>query len=176
MEAPVKQPAWAFGIAAAAGALFLGISFLQGDAVSNAAPAGVTIPQVITAAPVCLTLDQTGHETYWSDALSTHFRGSTEQGVTHGRVDVLTADFAIEVDWFKKFHEGIGQALHYAMESGKQPAVALIVKPDEAPLNEHMVSKLALIERLTDRHGISLFILYEEATCPAPRPAQTAMQ
>ena len=38
-----------------------------------------------------------------------------------GRVDVLTGTRAIELDWLKgnKFHEGIGQALHYGDVTGQ---------------------------------------------------------
>ena len=45
-----------------------------------------------------------------------------------GRVDVLTDTQAIELDWLKgnKFHEGIGQALHYGDVTGQQPVLALI--------------------------------------------------
>jgi hypothetical protein len=44
------------------------------------------------------------------------------------RVDVLTGTQAIELDWLKgnKFHEGIGQALHYGDVTGQQPVLALI--------------------------------------------------
>jgi len=43
------------------------------------------------------------------------------------RVDCLTATHAIEVDWAKKWAEGIGQALYYGIKTDKRPAVALIV-------------------------------------------------
>jgi len=45
---------------------------------------------------------------------------------TNGRIDLLTEDFAIEVDFIQKWHEGIGQALHYASATGKRPALALV--------------------------------------------------
>ena len=43
-------------------------------------------------------------------------------------MDVLTDTQAIELDWLKgnKFHEGIGQALHYGDVTGQQPVLALI--------------------------------------------------
>lgn len=37
-----------------------------------------------------------------------------EVPVRYGRIDLLTSDYAIEVDKLEKFHEAIGQALHYA--------------------------------------------------------------
>ena len=40
-------------------------------------------------------------------------------------MDVLTDTQAIELDWLKgnKFHEGIGQALHYGDVTGQQPVL-----------------------------------------------------
>ena len=43
------------------------------------------------------------------------------------RVDCLTREYAIEVDWAKKWAEGIGQSLYYASITHKKPAVGLIV-------------------------------------------------
>ena len=44
------------------------------------------------------------------------------------RVDILTEDLAIEVDFAKKYYEAIGQACHYAEMTGKKPAILLIVR------------------------------------------------
>jgi hypothetical protein len=43
------------------------------------------------------------------------------------RCDIVTRTHAIEVDFAKKWAEAIGQSLHYALHTGKRPAVALIV-------------------------------------------------
>ena len=43
------------------------------------------------------------------------------------RVDCLTDDYAIEVDWAKKWAESIGQSLFYADMTDKKAGVALIV-------------------------------------------------
>jgi hypothetical protein len=52
-----------------------------------------------------------------------YFRGKAkmEVPVKYGRIDLLTDDYAIEVDSLEKFHEAIGQALHYEYETGKKP-------------------------------------------------------
>ena len=58
----------------------------------------------------------------------------TDRGVTEHvlpdrtRVDCLTAEHAIEFDWGKKWHEGIGQSLYYAVQTGKRAGVVLILK------------------------------------------------
>ena len=43
------------------------------------------------------------------------------------RVDCLTDEYAIEVDYAKKWAEGIGQSLHYAHMTGKKPAIGFIM-------------------------------------------------
>jgi len=48
------------------------------------------------------------------------------------RVDCLTDEYAIEYDWAKKHDECIGQALRYAVVTGRKPACVLIIKsPDD---------------------------------------------
>ena len=61
------------------------------------------------------------------------FQGKVEQKLSDGtRVDILTDDLAIEVDFARKWYEAIGQATHYARLTGKKPAILLIVnKPGE---------------------------------------------
>lgn len=44
------------------------------------------------------------------------------------RVDCLTDEYAIEFDFAKKWAESIGQSLYYAKQTGKKPAVAIILK------------------------------------------------
>jgi len=44
------------------------------------------------------------------------------------RVDCLTKEFAVEVDFAGKWAEAIGQALYYASVTGKRPAVLLIME------------------------------------------------
>jgi len=47
------------------------------------------------------------------------------------RVDCLTQDFAIEMDFADKWAESIGQALHYASQTGQMPGIVLIVESDK---------------------------------------------
>lgn len=65
-------------------------------------------------------------EAYWQHAFNEVFAdGATEVIVEAGRADIVNSTYAIEVDKIQKWHEAIGQALHYAKETGKQPAIAL---------------------------------------------------
>jgi len=43
------------------------------------------------------------------------------------RVDCLTKTHVVEFDFANKWHESIGQALHYGMMTGKKPMVVLIL-------------------------------------------------
>ena len=77
-------------------------------------------------------------------------RAKMEVPVTYGRIDLLTHDFAIEVDRLAKFHEGMGQALHYARETGKRPGLAIFIVD---PCSKDM-RKLRYIRNLCELFGI----------------------
>lgn len=47
------------------------------------------------------------------------------------RVDCLTKTHAVEFDFANKWHESIGQALHYGLMTGKKPMVVLILDNPE---------------------------------------------
>ena len=58
--------------------------------------------------------------------------GSMEVVLDDGaRVDCVTKDYAVEVDFAPKWAESIGQSLYYALALSKQPAVLLIVDKDK---------------------------------------------
>jgi hypothetical protein len=70
------------------------------------------------------------------------------------RVDCLTSEYAVEVDFAKKWAESVGQSLYYAKLTGKKPAVGLIVgesKGDQRNLRRFRV--------LAREYHIKLFIL-----------------
>ena len=55
-------------------------------------------------------------------------KGKTEHVLPdRTRVDCLTDNHAIEFDWGKKWHEGIGQSLYYALQTEKRAGVVLIL-------------------------------------------------
>ena len=65
-------------------------------------------------------------ELYWQHAFNELYaNGATEVAVEAGRADIVNDTYAIEVDKIQKWHEAIGQAMHYAKETGKKPAIAL---------------------------------------------------
>ncbi len=71
------------------------------------------------------------------------------------RVDCLTDEYAIEVDWAKKWAEGIGQSLYYSIMTHKKPAVALIVGRKD---NRY----IKRLEKVANRLGIKVFLIEKE--------------
>jgi hypothetical protein len=71
------------------------------------------------------------------------------------RVDCLTDDYAIEVDWAKKWAESIGQSLFYADMTNKKAGVALIV-------GEKDKRYLKRINRIAKKVKIKVFIIKRE--------------
>lgn len=57
------------------------------------------------------------------------------------RVDCLLPGYAVEVDFARKWAEGMGQALHYARMTGRQPGVVLILeKPSDVRFAERLMA------------------------------------
>lgn len=55
--------------------------------------------------------------------------GNTEYRLADGiRVDCLTGEYAVEVEYAHKWAESIGQALYYAQQTGRKPGVLLILR------------------------------------------------
>ncbi len=73
------------------------------------------------------------------------------------RVDCLTNDYAIEVDWAKKWAEGIGQSLYYAAVTGKKPAVGLIVSSDKK--DQRHLKRLKVV---ADELNIKIIVIDKE--------------
>lgn len=105
-----------------------------------------------------LSLNIDAPEKDWTDALARKMNGQTEVQVDRGRVDVVTDDYAIEIDFLKKWHEGLGQAIHYGDESTRIGVLALIDKNEGHEDLEHM-KLLKKIERLCIKKGVKLILL-----------------
>ena len=57
--------------------------------------------------------------------------GQREYSVPNGRVDLVTDEYAIEIEKATNWKESIGQCLWYALNTNKQPAIILIVESTE---------------------------------------------
>jgi len=72
--------------------------------------------------------------------LSAHLGGISEYKVENGRVDILTDQYAIEVEKAQNWKHSIGQSLWYALQTNRRPGIILIME-----------------DRINDRkHGIRL--------------------
>ncbi|MEN6621922.1 MAG: hypothetical protein ABFD50_10270 [Smithella sp.] len=89
-----------------------------------------------------------------------YFKGQAEMEipVKYGRIDLLTKDYAVEVDRLEKFHEAIGQALHYARETGKKPAIAIFIVDHKRGDKE----KLKYVIWLCNYYKIKVWFINEE--------------
>ena len=70
------------------------------------------------------------HEAYYIKKLADQLDGETEKIIKGGRIDILTNEHAIEVEWAPKWKESIGQALWYAQHENKKPRIILLLKKD----------------------------------------------
>ena len=59
------------------------------------------------------------------------------------RVDCLTKNYAVEVEFAPKWAEALGQSLHYADLSGKRPAILLIIERDKDWRYYHRLKRTA---------------------------------
>lgn len=100
-------------------------------------------------------------EALWRDVLAEELGGQHEVPVEGGRIDVLTDTQAIELDWPHKWHEGLGQALHYADATGKQGVLALIsYSQGPESLREDSRKRMDMVERICAKSGIKLIVLF----------------
>lgn len=88
------------------------------------------------------------------DRLAAKYQAQTEVTLPdRTRVDLLNDRYAIEVDFARKWAEAVGQSLHYADATGKEPAIILLVRN---PSREQRY--LRILEPLCQKHGITLFV------------------
>ena len=107
---------------------------------------------------ISLPLSINAPEKDWTDALAREINGQSEVRVDRGRVDVMTDSYAIEIDFIKKWHEGLGQAIHYGDESNRIGVLALIA--DNNTHNDlEQIKLLKKIERLCIEKGVKFILL-----------------
>ena len=93
------------------------------------------------------------HEKYYQTRLCNELDGVMEQRLLdRTRVDCLTDEYAIEVDFAKKWAESVGQSLYYALMTEKKPAVGLIVR--DSAEDERRMKRLRV---LAEKYHIEVF-------------------
>lgn len=70
-------------------------------------------------------------ERWYQERVSAAFKGKMEVVVPDGRVDIVTATHAIEVEFSAKWKNSIGQALWYALKTGKAAGIVLILEDEK---------------------------------------------
>ena len=99
-------------------------------------------------------------ESLWRDALAERLGGRVEVRIPEGRVDVLTDEEAIEIDFQHKWKEGLGQCLVYARSTGKRPVLALITYGEnEEETTRRTQALFAAAEEHCASNGVKLVIL-----------------
>lgn len=92
-------------------------------------------------------------EKYYQTELCHDLEGMMEQSLLdRTRIDCLTDEYAIEVDFSEKWAESVGQSLYYAEMTGRKPAVGLIVRNTKKD-KRHMKR----LEVLAERYAIKVF-------------------
>ncbi|MBN1892330.1 MAG: hypothetical protein JW780_06065 [Clostridiales bacterium] len=82
--------------------------------------------------------------------------------------DMVSEEYAIEVDYHYKTYEAVGQALYYALMTDKKPAIVVIMemtKPDESgkrEVDEKSLSDLTEILKVAKKYEITTWTIDEE--------------
>ncbi len=71
------------------------------------------------------------------------------------RVDCLTSEYAVEFDFAPKWAESVGQALYYALKTGKKPGIVLIFEEDGEQYLER-------INKVSEKYGIKVWTMKPE--------------
>ena len=104
--------------------------------------------------PLLLFAKHIHHERYYQRIFCDQVHGQMEYRLyDRVRVDCLTPNYAFEVDFGRKAYEAVGQALYYAMETGKKPGIVLIqeTRRDNAYIGR--------IKKLARKYGIAVYII-----------------
>lgn len=83
-------------------------------------------------------------ERYYQQQFCKEIRGIQEYKLKDGsRVDCLTNDYAIEVDFSNKWSEAIGQSLYYSIMTGKKAGIYLIIENKEEEKYLYRLNRVA---------------------------------
>ena len=118
---------------------------------------------VHAAETITLPVKRTAYEKVWKAALVDKLRADKignvfdEQRLAFGRADIVTEKEVYEIARYDKFHQGIGQTLHYSMVLKKPAVLALML--DKTKIDP---AKTAFIEKLCKHYKIRLVLLKAE--------------
>ncbi len=101
----------------------------------------MTLPALLAVA--LLSRPEATYTAAWCTARG----GQVEVRLADGtRADCLTPTHAVEVERARRWYEAVGQALHYAQLTGRQPGIVLIVeRPDDCRYLARLRAALARV-------------------------------
>jgi hypothetical protein len=109
---------------------------------------------VMVVATISLSAKHLHLERYYQQSFCAKVHGQLEYGLDDGtRVDCQTSTYSFEVDFGRHAFESVGQALYYAMKTGKRPGIVLI---QETRTDNRYIGR---IKPLAKRYGIYLFVI-----------------
>ena len=116
------------------------------------------IAWVLFLAPV-LSYAQTNklQEKDYSDYIQQLIGGEREYKVHSGRVDLLTEEYAFEIEWAGKWKESIGQSLWYALQTNRKPGIILIRRSSNEYKYFQMLNSTLEFSGLNDKIKVFLF-------------------
>lgn len=79
----------------------------------------------------CVAFAAENPERWYQEKVASSLQGAMEVRVPDGRVDVVTESHAIEVEFSAKWKQAIGQALWYALQTGKAAGIVLVLEDEE---------------------------------------------
>ncbi|HEY4745251.1 MAG TPA: hypothetical protein VIH45_11370 [Desulfuromonadaceae bacterium] len=86
-------------------------------------------------------LHEKDYQAWWCNK----HHGTLEHRLPDGtRVDCLTREYAVEVEYAPKWAESIGQALYYAQNTGRKPGVLMILRNDG---DERFLKRLRVVAK-----------------------------
>lgn len=103
--------------------------------------------------------DLGAHESHYRDALVSELRSrglsaKREVKCAGGRCDILTDKYAIEIDRASKWHEAIGQAVHYSITLKRKPCIALF------DFHKLSTEKREALKSVCAKLGIKIIFIY----------------
>jgi hypothetical protein len=70
-------------------------------------------------------------ESWYIEEIAKYLNGQTEVPVENGRIDIVTATHAIEVERASSWKHSIGQSLWYAQQKNLSPGIVLLVLDED---------------------------------------------
>lgn len=105
-------------------------------------------------------------ERYYQEIWCNKMGGELEVVLSdRSRCDCLLPNFAVEVDFAKKWAEAIGQSLLYAALTNRQPGILLIAK-DEKEFEKYS-RRIRIVDTLLDHcMSIPIWVIYRDINDP----------